>query len=164
MAVRAYRTITDGPNTYQIEHTFECGQFDLIQESNPGIWTEIWRDCDLGTKTRRTLWPYASGLKGVVDVDVTLSSRARHWKYFQGTNDDFTANLDLSDINDGVLPSGFCTWMEVYQNGKKLPCRAYSVNFATATVTIDGEWRVPGASYEVIFWAAPSGGAGSPGT
>lgn len=165
MAVRAYRELTDGPVTATIEHTFECSTFDLITENEPGIWTEIWRDCDMGTRSRRRLWPYASGLKGTADVDITIPARQRHWKYFQGTNDDFVTDLDMSDINGGVLPGDFCRWMEVYQNGKKLPCRAYTIQHTPpATVLIDGEWTVPGASYEVIFWAAPYGGANSPGT
>ena len=164
MAVRASRTISDGVDTFSIEHTFECGTFDLITENNPGDRTEIWRDCDLGTKNRRTLWPYSSGLKGVVDLDFTMPSRARHWKYFQATNDDFTATLSMTDINCGVLPPDFCTWLELYQNGKKLPCRAFTINFLTSIITILEEWRVPGASYEVVFWANPCGGSSTPGT
>lgn len=165
MAVRASRTVTVSSVDYTVYYTFECGQFDLIEENTPGVWTEIWRDCDLGTKTRRTLYPMASGLKGVVDVDFTLPDRLRHRKYIQGTDDSFTSTLDLSDINDGVLPSDFCRWLEIYQNGKKLPCEAIEeIDFSTAVITIDSAWRIPGASYEVIFWAAPSGGVSSPGT
>lgn len=164
MAVRASRSITEGADTFQIEHTFECGQFDLIEENNPGVWTEIWRDCDMSTKNRRRLTPYASGLKGVADIEITIPSRARHWKYFQASGDDFTDELDLSDVNDGVLPTDFCRWMEIYQNGKKLPCHAYEINHTTSTVTITAEWTVPGAAYEVVFWASPSGGSSTPGT
>ena len=165
MAVRASRSITEGSDTFTIYHTFECGAFDLIAENNPGIWTEIWRDCDLGTKNRRTLWPFASGLKGVADVEVNLAdTRQKHRKYFPASDDSFTTDLDLSDVNNGILPANPCAWMEVYQNGKKLPCEAYTLNYATPKVVIGGEWAVPGAAYEVIFWASPYGGSSTPGT
>jgi len=156
--------MTDGADTYRIEHTFECGQFDVIQANNPGVWTEIWRDCDLGTKNRRTLWPYASGIKGVVDANANMQLRGRHWKYFPSSNDDFTATLDMSDVNCGQLPTDPCAWVEILQNGKKLPCSAFTINFVTSIITILAEWRVPGAAYEVLFWAAPCGGVASPGT
>ena len=164
MAVRAYRTISDGSDDYVIEHTFECGQFYALDESTPGVWTVLWEDCDLGTGRRRTLYPFASGLKGVVDVNVSTPSRTKHWKYFPASNDDFTATLSMADINCGKLPSDPCGWLAIYQNGKKLPCSAYSINFVTAVITILEEWRVPGAGYEVIFEASPCGGVSSPGT
>lgn len=166
MAVRAYRTITaDGGGDYVIQYTFECGQFDLMQENDPGIWTEIWRDCDLGTKSRRTLVPFASGIKGIADVEVNLAdSRQKHRKYFQASDDSFTTDLDLSDVNGGILPAIPCAWMEVYQNGKKLPCEGYTVDYTTPKVVINSEWTVPGASYEIIFWATPYGGVSTPGT
>ncbi len=165
MAVRASRSITEGSDTFTIYHTFECGAFDLIAENNPGIWTEIWRDCDLGTKNWRKLWPYASGKKGVVDVEVNISgTRQRHRAYTQPGDDSFVSTLDLSGVNGGVLPPNPCVWMDLYQNGKKLPCEAFTLNYSTAIITILEEWRVPGAAYEVLFWATPSGGSSTPGT
>lgn len=155
MAVRAYKIVSG----YRLEYTFECGQFDLANENGAG-WTEIWRDCDLGARARRTLYPYASGLKGVADIDVNIAgSRLRHRKYFPSSDDSFTDTLDLSDTNSGQLPLDYCTWFEMYQNGKKIPCEAFTVNFGTAVVTINEAWRVPGAAYEILFWAAPVGGS-----
>lgn len=156
MAVRAYATISG----YTIEKTFECGQFDLMVDSgNPDGWTEIWRDCDLGTKDRRRLWPYASGLKGTVDLDITLPERARARKYFQASDDTFTDDLDMSTDFD-TLPTDPCVWIEVWQNGKKIPCEGFTVDYGTLIITINSEWRVPGASYEVFVWAAASGSGG----
>lgn len=84
-------------------------------------------------------------------------TRTRFRKYFPGQFDeDFVSLLDLSDVNSGLLPVDYCVWMEVIQNGKKLPCEAFSVNFALSSVEIESEWTVPGASYEVIFFAYPA--------
>lgn len=154
MAVSAYKIVTG----VRIERLFECGQFDLLQE-NGGGWTEIWRDCDYLLRTSRTQWPFASGQKGAVEANIAVSdTRLRHRKYFPSDEDNFTSTLDLSDVNNGVLPSDVCAWMEVWQNGKKLPCEAFEVNFTTAIVTLFEGWLVPGAAYEVLFWASPSGG------
>lgn len=167
MAVRAYRKITpeSGPPDVTIYRTFDCGQFDSMIANGNTDWTEVWRDCDLATKQWRPLWPYASGFKGVADVEINLAdSRQKHRKYVQASDDTFTSEIDLSDINAGILPINRCTWMDVFQNGKKLPCEAYEVDYTLAKITIETEWRAPGASYEVLFWAAPSGGNSSPGT
>lgn len=151
MAVRAYKIVSG----YPIEYTFECGQFDAMQANGAG-WTEIWRDCSIGGRLRRTLYPYASGLLGYADLNVNISnSRQRHQKYFQETGDAWASSLDLSDVNGGFLPLDPCSYIEVYQNGKKLPCSAITVNYSTSTITIASEWLVPGASYEVLFWASP---------
>lgn len=159
MAVRAYATISG----FTIEHTFECGQFDLMLENgNAEGWVEIWRDCDLATNQRRRLWPYASGLKGTADIDITLPDRARARKYFQAVDDTFTDVLDMSTDFD-TLPSDPCVWIEIYQNGKRLPCESYTVDYDTLEITINTEWRVPGASYEVFVWTAASG-SNNPGT
>lgn len=147
--------ITVSGTPYKIEYTFECGQFDLMQE-NGAAWTEIWRDCDIAGKLRRSLYPYASGLLSYADIKVDVSGqRLRHRKYFQTTDDTWRTTFDLSDVNGGVLPLDVCTYMEVYQNGKKIPCEAYTVNYSTAIVTLSTNWAVPGASYEVLFWASP---------
>lgn len=166
MAVIAYKIFTNGSDSYRVEHAFNCGQFDLLDESQPGHgWVEVWRDCDLMIPERRTLFPFASGPKGVVESDIQIAdTRLRHYKAFEDTGDSFTATLDMSTVNDGILPTDVCAYMDLYQNGKWLPCRAYTVNHSTSTITINSEWRVPGASYDVVFWAAPSGGNNSPGT
>lgn len=166
MAVRAYRTILQdgGPDSFTVEHTFECGQYDSMIANGNADWQEIWRDCDMGTKNRRTLWPYASGLKGVADVDIVIPGRQRHRKYFPASDDSFASELDMSDINGGFLPLNYCTYMDLLQNGKKLPCEGFGINYTLSKIVIEGEWTVPGASYEVIFWAAPYGGSSSPGT
>lgn len=167
MAVRAFRTITpeSGPPDVVVYHTFDCGQYDSMKANGDTDWTEVWRDCDLATKQWRPLWPYASGFKGIADVEVNIAdSRQRHRKYTRPLNDTFPSEIDLSDINDGFLPANHCVYLEVYQNGKKLPCEAYTVNYSLAKIEIETEWQVPGAAYEVLFWAPPSGGTASPGT
>ena len=154
MAVSAYK-IESGQ---RVERLFECAAFDAMQASG-GTWTEIWRDCDQYTMRRRTQWPFASGPKAYLVANTAVAdTRLRHRKYFPSDGDNFTSELDLSDTNSGVLPTDTCLWMEVWQNGKKLPCEAYSTNFGTSIVTINAAWLVPGAAYEVIFWATPVGG------
>ena len=154
MAVKAYKVISGK----KVEALFECAYFDSMQLGGGG-WTEIWRDCDQYTQKRRTLWPFASGPKSYLDLEVAVAdTRLKHRKYFPSDDDNWTSELDLSDVNSGVLPSDGCIWMEVWQNGKKLPCEAYTVDFGTAIVTINEAWRVPGAAYEVLFWASPVGG------
>ena len=167
MAVRAYRTITpeSGPPDVTIYHTFDCGPFDSMVANGITAWTEVWRDCDMATKAWRPLWPYASGFKGIADVDINMAdSRQRHRYYNHETTDDFVSELDLSTINDGFLPVNHCTWLEIYQNGKKLPCESYTIDYTLSKLTINTDWLVPGASYEVLFWAPPSGGNSTPGT
>jgi hypothetical protein len=154
VAVLATKTLFGFP----VQRYFECGQFDLLQE-NGGGWTELWRDCDVWTAQRRTLWPFASGPKGTANAVVVsiADTRTRFRKYFPALADEeYKSALDLSDVNSGLLPIDYCVWMEVQQNGKCLPCEAFSVNFALATVNIEAEWQVPGASYEVKFFATPA--------
>lgn len=150
MGVIAYK-ISSGV-TFRYE--FECGTFDLASDSG-GLdgWTEIARDCDHWPSTRRTLTPYASGNKGASDIVIDFNERIGHHKYIETTDDTMRDVLDLSDINGGQLPTTPCAWMQVIQNGKKLPCSAYTVDYTTAEITIVEAWRVPGASYEVIFYA-----------
>lgn len=162
MAVRAYKIVEISGTDYRIEHSFNCGVFDLMTEGGTNEWTEIWRDCDIWVN-RQTEYPYASGPRAHWHVENTITEESRHRAYFLASDDTFTSTLDLSDTNDGVLPSDVCRWMEIYQNGKKLPCEGYSVDPDTSVVTISSDWRVPGASYEVIFWAAPVGGS-NPGS
>lgn len=166
MALLAYKIFTVGGKDYRVEHAFECGQFDLMTEQQPGHgWVEVWRDCDLMTRSRQTLIPYASGPKGMVNADIQIAdTRQRHYFDQAGTDDSFTATLDLSGVNGGILPNNICAYLDLYQNGVLLPCRAYSLNPATAIITIEAEWRVPGASYTVKFWASPDGGNSSHGT
>lgn len=155
MAVRAYKIISASGTPYRIEYTFECGQFDLMQ-ANGAAWTEIWRDCDIAGKLRRSLYPFAAGLLSAADVKVDISGqKLRHRKYFATTDDTVRTALSLSDVNGGVLPLDICTYIDVYQNGKKIPCEGFSINHSTSTITIAAAWAVPGASYEVLFWASP---------
>ncbi len=59
--VLAYKIISG----YTIQKQFECGQFDILQESDPGNgWVEISRDCDAWLPARWSLYPYASGNNG----------------------------------------------------------------------------------------------------
>jgi hypothetical protein len=156
MAVRAYKIVSG----VRVERWFECGLFDLIQETDSS-WNEIWRDCDMLTQRTRVLVPFASGPKGFVDMEVSVAdTRLRHRKYFPAPEDfeEVPYLLDCSDVNNGGLPNDACAWSEVYQNGKKLPCEGYYINYTTATFVIEEVWRVMGAAYEVIFWANPFGG------
>jgi hypothetical protein len=155
MGVIAIKTITGSPD-YQIQREWECGSFDLLQDSDPGNgWTELSRDCDQWPQGRRTLYPYASGNNGSgAATNPPLFATFR--KYFPETTDAEVDELDFSDVNAGVLPSAPCQSLRLYQNGKKLPCEAYSIDYGTAIVTISAGWMVPGASYEVDFDAAVS--------
>lgn len=156
MAVLAVKNIA-GNN---VQRYFECGQFDLLLENGGFGWTELWRDCDIWTQRRRTLWPFASGPKGTANAAVVSleSTLTRFRKYFPANDDDFQPVLDLSDVNDGVLcdPLKACEFIEVQQNGKKLPCEAYTVNFVLSNITVLEPWRSPGEAYEVLFWALPA--------
>lgn len=154
MAVLAQKFII----TKNVQRYFECGQFDLLQE-NGGGWTELWRDCDVWASQRRTLWPFASGPKGSANASVIAGATlAKFRKYFPANDDDFQPILDLSDVNGGVLcePTKACEYTEVLQNGKKLPCEAYTVNFALSRIEVYGEWASPGEAYEVLFYALPA--------
>lgn len=166
MAVIAFKNITYLSKEYRVEHTFECGQFDLMDEQQPGHgWTEVWRDCDLLAPERQTLIPFASGPKGVVSADIRIAdTRLRHYFDLPATDDSFVTALDLSGINGGILPSNYCTYIDLYQNGVLLPCSAYTVTHSTSTINIDSDWQIPGASYTVKFWASPDGGNSGPGS
>jgi hypothetical protein len=156
MAVRAYKIVSG----VRVERWFECGQFDLIQE-NDTSWQEIWRDCDMLLQRTRIEVPFAAGWKGYVDMEISVAdTRLRHRKYFAYPDDpeEVPAFLDCSDVNGGGLPSDVCRWSEVYQNGKKLPCEGYYINYTTSTFVIREDWRAAGAAYEVVFWANPMGG------
>lgn len=152
MGVLAYKIVDlGGGNVASFKQEFECGVFDLADESG-GLdgWVEIARDCDRWPSTRRTLTPYASGNKGASDFISTFDDKIRFRKYFPNTTDAELDVLDLSDMNGGVLPA--MVWIDLYQNGKQIPTpEACTVDYDTAELTILAEWRVPGAAYEVIF-------------
>lgn len=137
-----------------ILRNWECGTFDLLQASNPGNgWVEISRDCDAWPPRRWTLYPYASGNNGQGTAGPPAGGFSiTYRKYFPDDDTDSTiSDLDFSDINGGVLPASMCTKFRLYQNGKKLPCEAYTTDYDASTVTILEAWRVPGASYEGEF-------------
>jgi len=136
-----------------ITRNWECGTFDLLQESSPGNgWVEISRDCDAWPQRRWSLYPYASGNNGQGSIappagNFTIKFR----KYFPNTEDDTVSVLDMSDINAGILPSSPCTHLWVIQNGKPLPCEAYTIDYGTSEIAISSAWQAPGMSYEVRF-------------
>ena len=136
-----------------ILRNWECGTFDLLQASDPGNgWVEISRDCDAWPKSRWTLYPYASGNNGQGQSAPPLGNlEVTFRKYFPNETDDTISELDFSDINEGRLPASMCTKFRLYQNGKKLPCEAYSTDYGTTVITILEAWRVPGAAYEGEF-------------
>jgi hypothetical protein len=151
MGVLAIKTISG----VVLKFEFECGTFDLAQE-NGGLdgWVEISRDCDRWPATRTTLTPYASGNKAQSKFLYDFSERVGHRKYFPHSGDDIIETLDMSDVNGGKLPSTPCVWMTIMQNMvRKIPCEAYTIDYTTSIITIAEEWRVPGASYEVTFFA-----------
>ena len=147
--------IDSGGAVFKFE--FECGTFDLADE-NSGLdgWEEIARDCDHWPATRVRLTPYASGPKGVSDALFDFRERVKFRKYFPMTEDTEVSTLDLSDVNGGKLPSNPCAWIDVLQNGKSIPCEGWEVDYTTAIITINSEWLVPGAAYEVKFQAQPA--------
>jgi hypothetical protein len=103
-----------------ITRNWECGTFDLLQESSPGNgWVEISRDCDAWPQRRWNLYPYASGNNGQGSIappagNFTIKFR----KYFPNTEDDTVSVLDMSDINAGILPSSPYTRMRVVIMGR----------------------------------------------
>lgn len=133
MGVQA-RKIIALPVEHVIERNFECGTFDLLQESQPGNgWVEVWRDCDAWPKTRRTLYPYASGNNGLAISSPPQPAPAPFEKYFAATESEALFEFDLSDTNGGALPSNK-TQIDVYQNGKWIPRRAFSVDYTTSVI------------------------------
>lgn len=157
MGVLAFKVISGTPVTRE----WECGTFDLMDESDPSHgWTEISRDCDSWPR-RRTLYPYASGMHtgGRTGSATTLDASVPFRKYFANTTDTILTSLDFSDINGGILPVSPCAQMELYQNGLKLPCEAYTVDYSLSTISILTAWLVPGAAYEAVYFA-PTGGSG----
>jgi len=151
MGVLAYKIITGTPD-YTVERDWNCGNFDLLQESQPGNgWIEISRDCDAWPQSRRTLNPYASGNNGKGGASPPAQSGPRWRKYFPELGDVEASSLDFSDVNSGYLPTSMCGNFDLFQNGKKLPCEAFTVDYPTSIVTIVSAWRVPGASYEAIY-------------
>ena len=155
MGVIAGKIIDFSGTPIKFAFEFECGSFDLAEE-NGGLdgWVEINRDCDHWPATRRTLNPYASGPKGSSDIIFDWSDRLMHRKYFPNDTDVVFDVLDMSDVNGGYLPSNPCANMTVLQNMvRKIPCEGYTVDNVLSEITILDEWRVPGASYEVVFFA-----------
>ena len=149
MGVIATKTIGSDVLTKE----WNCSTFDFMQATQPGNgWVEIARDCD--RVVRRTLFPYASGPSYFSDTAALFNEKVRHRKYFPAVDEVNTSTLNLSDVNNGLLPFDFCKWGEVYQNGKKLPCEAFALNASTAVLAINSAWIVPGAAYEVFFWAS----------
>ena len=135
-----------------IKRNWECGTFDILQASSPGNgWVEISRDCDAWPQRRWTLYPYASGNNGAGQYSPPIGNiQIDFFKYFPVSDDTQLDDLDMSDINAGVLPSNPAS-LKVYQNGKKIPPIGYTIDYTASTVSIVTDWQVPGASYEVVF-------------
>lgn len=150
MGVIAWKLITESGDTFYVEHEFECGTFDAQQETGAG-WTEIERDCDRWVN-RRTLWPYASGMRYGAPVRIVKSAANRKRKYFPAVGDEFTTELDMSDVNNGIMPANYCAYLELMQNGKVIPCEGFTIDHPNKKILINAAWRVPGAAYEVTFW------------
>lgn len=140
----------------RIQFEFECGAFDLMMDTDPANgWEEVSRDCDAWVN-RWERYPYASGSHrgGVNGSQMAMPEPGFPFrKYFPADGDNFTATLDFSDINEGILPITPCSQMWLLQNGKKLPCEAFTINYTTSVLTILEIWRVPGAAYEAIYTA-----------
>jgi hypothetical protein len=148
--VLAYKIISG----YTIQKQFECGQYDILQESDPGNgWVEISRDCDAWLPARWSLYPYASGNNGGFFSSSNGTVIPEFAKYFANDTDTALTELDLSDINSGVLPANPAARMGVFQNGKKLPFLAYTLDYGLSKILIATDWQVPGASYEVVYRA-----------
>lgn len=150
MAVLAYKIISGT----SVKKNWECGTFDLMMTTNPASgWVEIYRDCDAWPKSRWTLYPYASGNNGAGQYSPPIGSvQIQFAKYFPVDDDTQLTELDMSDINGGVLPGNTAN-IGVYQNGKKLPSVGFTIDATLSKIPIVTEWQVPGASYEVVFSA-----------
>lgn len=150
MAVLAYKVISG----VTVQKQFECGTFDLLQETSPGNgWIEISRDCDVWLPSRWSLYPYASGNNGGYFSTTNGAVVPEFVKYFPNETDDAITELDLSDINGGLMPSNPAARMNVYQSGKKLPYVALTYDNDNSKVLISTAWQVPGAAYEVVYRA-----------
>jgi len=153
MGVVAYKVF--GPPDTTVVNEFECGQFDLLQEYQPGNgWTEISRNCDNMPIDRRTLRPYASGWNNSGYANPAIPSRLPFEKAFIAAEDEILLTFDFSDINGGFLPSGLIGF-SLYQNGKYIPSRALTADYGTSIVTLSSEWGVPGANYDGVYWVQP---------
>ena len=146
MAVVTYKII-DG---ITVQRQWECGQYDLLQETSPGNgWIEISRDCDAWMPSRWTLYPYASGNNGkYLATPIVGAVPLKFRKYFPNDTDDTITELDISDVNGGVMPSDMCSYFWCIQNGKPLPCEALTWDSSIGKVYISSAWQVPGAAYE----------------
>lgn len=160
MGVLAYKIMSIPPDV-TIQREWECGTYDLMVESgNADGWTEVSRDCDKWP-SRQTLYPYASGMHtgGNSVIATTLDPGIPFQKEFPNTDDSIITELDFSDMNGGVLPVSPCSQMWLYQNGVKMRCGQYVVDYGTATIAIVSDYQVPGAAYEAVYFA-PTGGSG----
>lgn len=159
MGVLAYKIV----GADQVQRDWECGTFDLMVDSDPSHgWVVIARDCD-SWPARRTLTPYASGMKtgGKTSIATNLNPSTPYRKFFSNTDDTILTTLDFSDINGGVLPPNPCNQMFLFQDGVKMPCSAYTIDYLTSVITIDTAWQTPGAAYEAVYFAPTVGGGGS---
>ncbi len=156
MAVTAYKIIAL-PSEHTVQREWECGTFDLMNDTDPGNgWVELSRDCDAWRQQRRTLVPFASGNNGLGQVtNPYIPAMLRFYKPFIAAENEIITELDLSDINGGVLPSDLCAYFDLSQNGKEIPCTALTADYGTSIVAIDPLWQVMGANYYVKFWASP---------
>ena len=135
-----------------VKRNWECGTFDLMTATNPSSgWVELSRDCDAWPQSRWTLYPYASGNNGAGQFSPPIGNiQIEFAKYFPIDDDTQLTELDMSDINGGVLPGNPAS-IAVYQNGKKLPSIGYTIDFTLSLIELVTEWQVPGSSYEVVF-------------
>lgn len=150
--VLAYKVISG----VTVQKQFECGTFDLLQETSPGNgWIEISRDCDVWLPSRWSLYPYASGSNGGYSSSTSIKSPVKFRKYFPNETDDTITELDFSDINGGFLPVDMCSDMDIIQSGKVIPCEGLTWDRTISKVYISSAWQVPGAAYEGKFFAPP---------
>ena len=162
MGVLATKAISGG----QISRDWECGTFDLMDESNPSHgWTEISRDCD-SWPARRTLYPYASGMRtgGRTATATNLDPTVPFRHHFPASLDEIITELDFSGVNGGVLPTSPCNQMILKQNdSREIRCEFYTVDYSVSKIYLDASVQVPGADYYAWYFA-PTGGSGGGGS
>ncbi len=139
----------------QLSYEFECSEFDnMVANATTDGWAEVSRDCD--HRPEKRTWegyPYASKATNTGPVKAqTVAPGARVYKRFDADEDEIITVLDLSDMNGGLLPSDACALYDIYQNGQRLDCTLWEIDFDTALLTIGADRQAPGVNYVVLFW------------
>ncbi len=141
---------------YQLIFEFDCSNFDnMVANGTTDGWEEVSRDCDHKPPSREwDGYPFSSKSTNTSEINLAtnVGSGARVYKRFDADEDEVLTELDLSDMNGGILPTNVCAMYDVYQNGNRLSCTLWEIDFDTKLLAIGTDRQAPGVNYEVLFW------------